>query len=635
MTDLCMKFEPVSFRALVSENWARLFGLAAVLLAAGCMTINPNADFVAATAGEVQDQAWENVQALTNELAQLDTRAHPGIAALVRDLRDAAARVDAGLGGSYEMLDPAKLITENPHYWQALLEMEPGDTTLPVLEGMVLAAAGQIEGAGDVLELVRAGPLLDDELGDRVAAQMRVIDAWALTPPGIELLQARGLPPEERWAPVKRIEAMYPESATAALAVLQMRVDLAGIELTAAGEEERMRDKILAVEPRAMEVLEKQRPLRAAIIKANGEAGDAARRIDRMLEVDPAELLNLTAADWEQLMADFDRIGLRDWAVRAVRMRAAESGGFRDSDLTALRQLLPQVLSEDTANRLLDALAAGALAQAQLHAPRPDPTGTPDLPVSAVHGGIVALQQRQAEVILQNMEGEPTTLVQKGAMLARAESARMLGDLELADRALGEAAVLSGVESEVGRERLRLAMTRGDPAAVIAAREDLERLDRRLRATFYTVGNAYIFTGDWLAASDAFARGYKNVSLPTDRRAYAAIYAYCAAVLEGERREELLEKAIALYADESSDEWVVRLAKALQGEIGRDQLLIEADEGRESVVLGQRCEALFVLAFAPGQTAAGRRADLIASRELGVANFIEYDFVTAWLAATR
>ncbi len=610
--------------------------LAAVLLfSAGCASIDSSPDIVAATAGEVQDEAWANVQALTNELAQLDADDHPGIAALVRDLRDAAARVDAGLGGSYEMLDPAQLITENPHYWQALLEMEPGDTTLPVLEGMVLAAAGHIEGAADVLELVRAGPLLDDELGDRVAAQMRVIDAWTITPPGIELFQVGGLPPEERWEPVKKLEVMYPESATAAMAVLQMRVDLADIDLIAEGEDERMRDKILAAEPRAMEVLEAQRPMRAAIIKANGEAGDAARRIDEMLQVDPVEVLNLTAADWEQLMADFDRIGLPDWAVRAVRMRAAESGAYRDSDLAALRQLLPQVLPEETAATLLEALEASTAKLAQLHVSRPDPTGTPAMPVSAVHGGIIALQQRQADVVLREMEGEPTKLVEKGAMLARAETARMMGDLEVADRALSEAAVLTGLEVDVGRERLMLAMTRGDPAAVVAARTDLLRADRRMRATFYTVGNSYIFTGEWMAASEAFERGFKNVSIPTDRRAYAAIYAYCAAVLAGERRDDLLEKAIALYADEESDEWVVRLAKALQGEVGRDQLLIEADEGRESVALGKRCEALFVLAFAPGQTAAGRRNDLIASRELGVANFIEYAFVNAWLAATR
>lgn len=615
----------------VSRNWALGLGLGIALLGwGGCAAIPANSDIVAASAGEVQEQAWQHVQALTNELAVLDDADHPGIAALVRDLRSAAARVEAGTGGSYDQLDPAQLIADNPHFWQALLEMQPGDTTLAVLEGMMLAAAGHIEGARDVLELVRAGPLLDEELGDRVAQQMRTMDAWTFTPPGIELLQVSGLPPEERWEPVKRLEAMHPESATAAMAVLKMRADLAGIELTAAGEDERMRDKILAAEPRAMTVLEEQQPLWAAIIKANGEAGDAGRRIARMLEEDESGVLNLTAADWEQLVADFDRIGLPDWAVRAVRMRAAESGGLSDSDLTALRQLLPRVLPAETATRLLDALEAGRLAQATLHAPIPEPTGTADMPIAPVVGGAIAMNLRRAHVILAEADGEPYSLQEKGAMVSVAENAGTLGDLETAEHALNEAAVLKGVEIDVARARLRLAMTRGDPATVAAAREAVLREDRRLKGTHFTVGNSYIMSGQWGEASDAFAAGFKNTVLSSERRAYAAIYAHCAAVLGGRDRQDLLVDALEMVEE---DAWVARLIKALQGEVGRAQLLIEADEGRESVALGQRCEAHFVWAFTPGQTAAGRRAELLAARDLGVVNFIEYDFATAWLAA--
>ena len=46
---------------------------------------------------------------------------------------------------------------------------------------------------------------------------------------------------------------------------------------------------------------------------------------------------------------------------------------------------------------------------------------------------------------------------------------------------------------------------------------------------------------------------------------------------------------------------------------------------------GQRCEAFFALAFAPGQTIAGRRADLVSCYETGMIGYIEYEFARNWL----
>ena len=63
----------------------------------------------------------------------------------------------------------------------------------------------------------------------------------------------------------------------------------------------------------------------------------------------------------------------------------------------------------------------------------------------------------------------------------------------------------------------------------------------------------------------------------------------------------------------------------------REQLLATADEGRDYIITGQRCEAYFALAFAPGQTIAGRRADLTACRDTGMVGYIEYEFARQWL----
>ena len=612
----------------VSKVFARTLTAILLVALAGCVAVPTGNDIVAATAGEVQEQAWKNVQELTAELGQLDTRKHPGLAGLVADLREAASRVDAGLGGSYDQLDVAKLIRENPNYWQALMEMEPGDTTLAVLEGMVLAASGNIEGARDALEIARAGPLMDDSLDGRVQRQLRTIDAWSITPPGLEIFQTRGAEPAQRWEPLKRLQAMYPDSAVAAMEVLRMRADLAGIDLAAEGEDERMRDKILAAEPQAMEVIEAKQPLWAAILKANGEAGDAARRIAEMLKADETGMLNFSVEDWAQLVADFDRVGLPDWAIRALRMRAAENGSMSASDLAALRQLLPRVMPEATANRLLDQLEAGTLKPLALRAAVADPAGSEAWPTAPVVSATSELMRRRAAVVLADSEGELDSLEEQGALITTAASSRHLGDLETAERAINELARTGRNEVEVESQRLSLAMARGDLDAVVAARAAVLRLDRQLKKTHFTVANSYIATGDWAEASEAFAAGFKNRSASTRFRAFSALHAHGAATLAGSDQNKLMREALALVEE---DEWIARLLQTALGEVDRAQILIEADEGRDHVTIGKRCEAHFALAFAPGQTAAGRRAEMEACRDSGMGSFIEYEFATMWL----
>ncbi|WP_221029387.1 tetratricopeptide repeat protein [Actomonas aquatica] len=623
-----------SFRSrlrCVSTFWALVGALAVAWVLPGCQVVPQSSTIVAASAGDVQEEAWANVQELTAELGQVDGRRYPGVAALVSDLRAAAARVDAGTGGSYEMLDPAKLIAENPNFWQAMAEMDPGDSTLAVLEGMVLAAAGHIEAAQDALELAEAGPLMEDELGRRVAAQLRTIDAWSLSPPGVQLLQARSLPPEEQWSPVKKVEASFPESATAAMAVLRMRAELADIELTEAeGDDERMRTKILAAEPRAVKVLEEKQPLWAAILKADGEAGDAGRRIAKMLEPDLTGVLNLSAEDWEQLIADFDRIGLPDWALRALRMRAAESGGLSDRDLTAMRQLLPKVLPAATAERLVDALESGSLEPVALRVPQAEPTGTEDWPIDPVVGGSLVSLTRQAEAVLEDVEGEPETLIERSAVVSLAQNALLLGDLERAERELLNAATVADADERLQVARLKLAMMRGERGAVVAAQEELRKVDRGFKQSYFTAGNSFIQTGDWEQAMDVFAVGFKHRNLEPERRAYAALYSHAAARLAGRSQEKMLREALELVEE---DEWVARLILTVLGEVEPAQLMVEADEGRHYVALGQRCEAHFVLAFTPGQTTTGRNAELEACIATGVSTFIEYEFAQSWLRA--
>ncbi len=600
---------------------------ALVLGLAGCASlVGPTEELVATSSREVQTNAWESAEKLVALLDQVDSAQNPGIAALVQDLQTAAAMVNSGPGGNFESLDAKALIADNPHFWRASLEMAPGDGTVAALEALVLAAAGEIEAAGDVLELLRAGPLLGESLDRLVSHQRNLMRGWRLNPPSLDVAMNSGYPPPERWQPLKALQANYPDSPTVAMAVLRMRAELAGIELVAQGEDQRMRNKILAAEPRTVETLEAGLPLWAAIIKADGEASDAAKRIADAMTPDSIGVLNLSAADFEKLIADFMRIGLPDWALRSVRLKMGETNEVDPADVETLRQLLPMVVGTEQAAPMLASLPSNAAAGISIFPAEADPVAKPGLPMDRVVAGHYERRRRDAMATLQ-MAG-PTPAEEQEAWLIVAESERMMGNFDRARAALATYAQLSTDRKNLGRERLSLAIATHDSGLAMVAREELKKADRRMQETHFIRGIAEVMLGNDRAAADAFMRGYENEFADADRRAFSALHAHGAAQLAGESRIKAVAKARTLV---KPDAWIAKLLSAVEGEMGADQLLAQAAEGRDYLISGQRCEAHFALAFAPGQTEVGRREHLEACVNTGMVGYIEYDIALAWL----
>ncbi|GAB5562555.1 MAG: hypothetical protein SynsKO_42020 [Synoicihabitans sp.] len=595
-------------------------------IVAGCVT-PPDSDIEAASTADVQYQAWGEVKDLTASLERLDLDRNPGIAALVRDLQTMIAEVE-GLGSpDFEKVDPEVLLRKNPNYWRAMLEMSPTDPTLLVLEGMVLGAAGRVEDASDTLEIVRAGPLVEEELDKKLVLQRRTIERWRWNPPIIDLAAAQSLPADQRWEPVKRIQQFHPDSATAAMAVLKMRSDLAEIDLTPDSADQRMRDKILKAEPAAVETLQKNQPLQAALITATGEAGDAARRIAEMITPDTIGILNFSDEDLDKLVADLNRIGATAWALRISRLQIAQRGGHNTSDIEIWRQLLPEIVGEKAANAMISDWENGRMSGAQIYRTLPEPTGTVDQPMDSTVAGHYERRRRDAVLIMEE-DTLPTENERLNALIIQIESAIQLGRLAEAERALGEFALASKEPLPVAQQRLSLALARGDTVAAEAAKAEVMRLDRRLTNSNFLVGNAEIMAGNWRAAADAFERGFKNTMANAERRGFSALHAYGAARLANEVRSDLLRKALEVVPE---DAWIANLLQGALGEMDREQLLAAAEEGRDYIITGQRCEAYFALAFAPGQTVAGRRTDLTACRDTGMIGYIEYEFARHWL----
>jgi len=603
-----------------------LIGVVLAALLGGCATLMVDSEEIAATTLDVQHQAWGEVKDLTASLERLDADANPGVAALVQDLLAMIARVETAETPDYEAIDPLKVVQENPHFWRAMLEMSPTDPTLMVLEGMVLGAAGHVENSSDVLELTRSGPLLEEEIDQKLVMQRRTIAKWRLNPPGVDLYLAEGLPPDERWEPVKRMQQLYPDSATAAMAVLRMRTDLAEIELTPASSDQRMRNKILEAEPDAVATLERFRPLWGILVQADGEAGDAARRVSEMLTPDSTGIINFSEEDFDKLVADLNRVGATDWALRASRLQMAERGGYNSSDIEVWRQLLPELIGAEAAEAMIADWENGRNSGAAIYTTVAEPTGTEEHPMNPLVGGHYERLRRDSQLTLQT--GLPTDSERANNLLLLAESAIHVGKFEEAERALSEYAPISSNPRAVARTQLQLAMARGDDDGAAAALKEVKRRDRRLEFSNFTEGNAEIMAGNWKAAADAFEKGFKNPLADKRRRGFAALHAFGAAKLAGDDRSKQVRDALELVEEDS---WIANLLLTVLGEMEREQLLAAADEGRDYIITGQRCEAYFALAFAPDQTVAGRRADLTACRDTGMVGYIEYEFARQWL----
>ena len=593
---------------------------------AGCTTISPEPDIPMLSQEEVQMRAWERVNRLTRLLDGLRAPSGSGIADLVEDLQAAINRVGGVDASALESLDVAALIEQNPNYWRASLELTADDGLLAGLEGMLLASAGKLDAASDVLDFLRQGPLMPEALDRPIIEQDEEIFSWQTNPPNGDLFILRGVPAKDRWEPLKRLQAQFPDSPAVAWEVLRMRADLADIPLVGEPTDENMLGKILEAEPRAMESVEAWRPLWSGLVQARGEAGDAARRLTAKLLESNGTAPKLTEEDLAEMVADFDRIGLPGWALRAERMRRGERGGFAGEDVETLRLLLPQLIGDEAAEQILDTWEQRQNPQVAVFPAVSPPGGDERYPLDPVVAANYERMRRRATVMIEDRDGFPTR--QAGAYRRRAQMERMLGNWANAQLDAQHATDDQPSELDELIESMQLAVATGDTGLTAQRIDEIRRKDRRLQRSSFTVGLAEVSLGRWLEAAEAFERGYASKDADPERRAFSALHAFGAAALAGEARDDLVEKALGLNDDEA---WINRLLETLRGEQTAETLLALADEGGSFETIGRRCEAHFALAFAPGQTEAGRRRELEACAQTGRGDFIEYEFALLWL----
>ena len=98
---------------------------------------------------------------MVDKLAQADKRQFPGIHAWISDYRKATRRIDPkSEPESWPNFNADNLVTKNPHFWQMYHEIAPGDPAILLLHASVHLAAGNVEKAYHLAEMIAIQPNL-------------------------------------------------------------------------------------------------------------------------------------------------------------------------------------------------------------------------------------------------------------------------------------------------------------------------------------------------------------------------------------------------------------------------------------------------------------------------------------------
>lgn len=126
----------------------------------------------------------------------------------------------------------------------------------------------------------------------------------------------------------------------------------------------------------------------------------------------------------------------------------------------------------------------------------------------------------------------------------------------------------------------------------------------------------------WAEASRAYFAMADDVSANAEHRAFALLHAVVTTELAGESPDGIWERFPP--GEIMAGEWVACLIRTLREGGNRSALLAKAQGTTAFMTAGRRCEAHFVLAFAPDATPESRRVDLDAAVATGRLDYHKY-----------
>lgn len=621
---------PMRFRILCSPlTWATL---TVGWFLGGCATVTPvppappTAALDSVSFGtdlyDARLRAWQTVLDLTRVYAQIPVGQCPGISALVRDIDAARRRIAGPEGPELDELDVDTLVTHNPNFWRASLEIAPSDGSLLLLQAMLFASGGEIWRANRVL--MATTQLLPIDARTRPLYLAHTYGLGAIILDSIEGIDARTSGVEPGQIEVVYADALkaWPGNALVLSALVELRArsaasTLGGTESKREGEAAR-RAASLVASAAEIERLYRLDPINAAPFR-----GDAAARIaGRKLVLQWQRLSDRTVAlghkEIAEMVVELEQAGAPELALVLQRLLVVARGFASPGDAVTWRRILPRLLGETAADELLTLWAEGGINTVALSGPDPEELEwTGDLATNPIlrHQMDRELGERNFRIDL--LRAQPLALAK-----AYRERGQLQGRAGRYQAALADFASAEGIYNRdpmlsVARAAVFADLQREEEAETLF-RQILRRRDGRELAEV-EMGIFRYGQGRYAEARDHF----RAEALRDPGAGWPAVMAELAARRSGESERRLL--GISLEATPPNS-WLAHCLWYLQGGLGAEDLLRRAREGGELTVAGQLSEAYFVLAQT--SLAAGDQGAAIAHLEscigTGMTGMIEF-----------
>lgn len=577
---------------------------------------------------ETRFRAWQTALEIVEIFERVPADQCPGVAALARDVRQTQLSLGASPERNLDRIDANGLVTRNPHFWRAALEISPSDGTLLLLQATLLASAGEIWRANRIL--IATTQVLPIPAGVRpyyLAQSYSLGSVILLSVRGTDIQTAS----KTQEAAIRLFEealAFWPKNAVflSELIDSRIRARLASVERVDREKVPSMIDAVLAEHRDEVDRLYALDPVSAAPYRGSWEARKKGRQLRALWSRLSGNESILGYKELGELGATLEAAEAYDLALVVYRLQVVARGFPSPSDGAAWRRLLPKLIGSEPAAALFAAVDRGELNVVELNqgtVPGVDQwKGDP-----AIHPLVMQQVQReiadltfQIELLRDNPEAQVQALRQRGIQYSRAglyEAA--LADLDTAMKISGrepillidEAVVQSAAERDEAAEQLLLEAERSPDSRPLASRE----------RGIFRFGQGK-FLEAWLA-------------LRTDARndpkaSYSAILAELAARRLGKTEREMIVSARRQLRPGS---WPDLCLAFLAGKISDDALLREAQQGDSIEAAEKLCEAYFIVAqvaLAAGNTAKGM--DYLESCiDTGITGFVEFRLARAEL----
>ncbi len=571
---------------------------------------------------EVRSGAWHTAIEITDVYEKISPERCPGIAALVVDIRAAQRRVGEGPSFDLSRFDVDRVVTHNPNFWRAALEVSPSDGSFSLLHATLLASAGEIWRAYRVLCATTQLLPISAEARPYYLAHLYGLGSLMAT------ASRTGEIPTSDFAAVSQLErglAAWPKNAVLLheLVDLRMRLVLAeGMKLKKGNQGGRGFSEVqsnIKSYHAELERLFALDPIRAAPFRGNpSQRADAQRLNAQWAKMTDADNV-LGYKEVRELGDLLESADIPDLALVLRRIEVVARGFPGPSDLAAWRRLLPKLIGAQATDALFSAVDRGDINVVDLD--QNDPPSMEDWKGDpAIHPLVLQQVQREIgdlsfriKVLTGNSPQQADSLQQRALLESRAglyEAA--LSDVEKAISLVGRKPDLLldevGMYSALGYTERAEALLRE-----VESTADGRRLALRER------GLLRFGQGRYSEALEALRDDAKK----DPRAIYSALIAELAARRVGGTQKELLQVANRQIP---SGSWPDTCLAFLIGKISDEQLLIEAQRG-DSLEIAQRlCEAYFIL----GETAlaSGERSKAIDLLEscigTGITGYVEF-----------